>query len=272
MAEEIDEPILPEEEEHGPEMDSLLAETDKEVALLKDSGKLTPQQAFFVYQNDPTEKSFGSVLKSLDPIINKSLAALGQTDNTLLRGQAKLFTAQAIKKYDPVHGAGLHTWVTRQLMQLRRANRNFNSPIKVPERTQLDAYYLSSKEQEFMETHGREPDVHELADLTKLPVKRIEKVRQQFYKVPSSSAIPDEALVGSETDFMHEAVSYLFPEEDYINRKILEHRTGYGGAQMLGTSELAAKLGVRPDVISKRSSRLADKLVQIEDVLRNTHG
>lgn len=224
------------------------------------------------YMADPTPDNLGKVVKSLDPVINKTLVALGETANPQLRAQAKIFAARAIKKYDPQYGAQLHTWVANQLMQLRRARRANNSPIKVPERVQIDAYYIDGKTKEFVEEHGREPNLTELADATKMPIKRITKVREQFYKVPGSAAIPEDAQTNSEVDFMHEAVAYLYEDVDHINKKILEHRTGYGGSPILSNSELSAMLGVRPDVISKRSARIGSQLEKIYTMLHKSHG
>jgi hypothetical protein len=234
--------------------------------------KMGPLDYFNAYSNDPTPDNLGMVVKSLEPVINKTLVGIGEADNPLLRNQARLYAAKAVKKFDPSHGAQIHTWVTNQLMQLRRARRTSNSPIKVPERIQIDAYHLDKVTKDFVEEYGRDPDVHELADKAKMPVKRIAKVREQFFKVPGSGAISDDATSNSEVDFMHEAVAYIYDDSDYINKKILEHRTGYGGSPILSTSELAAKLNTRPDVISKRSKRLGTQLERVHSLLNQSHG
>jgi hypothetical protein len=235
-------------------------------------GETHPMTLYGQYAVDPSVSNLNRVVKSLDPIINKTLVALGEQGNPLMRNQAKVYAARAIKKFDGSKGAQIHTWVNNQMMQLRRAKREASSPIKVPERIQIDAYHLSRKEQEFVEEHGREPDVHELADFANMPVKRITKVREQFFKVPASGAIAEDGVNVSETDFMHEAVSYVYEDTDTINKKILEHRTGYGGKPILSNAELSSMLGVRPDIISKRSARLANQLTQVSDTLSRQHG
>jgi hypothetical protein len=258
--------------------ESVLVEEDvalvpeEEVAATFSYGETHPMTLYSRYAMEPTSSNLNRVVKSLDPIINKNLVALGEQGNPLMRNKAKVFAARAIKKFDGSRGAQIHTWVNNQLMQLRRAKREAASPIKVPERIQIDAYHLSRKEQEFMEDHGREPDVHELADYANMPVKRITKVREQFFKVPASGAISEDTVSNTETDFMQEAVSYVYEEADMINKKILEHRTGYGGKPILSNSELSAMLGVRPDIISKRSARLANQLTGISETLSKQHG
>jgi hypothetical protein len=268
-----DTPEVIEDTDEAP-MDSEDILTEEVLASIVPPPKSTQYSAelFNAYQSDPTPDNLGRVVKSLDPVINKTLVALGETSNPQLRAQAKIFAARAVKKYDPQYGAQLHTWVANQLMQLRRARRTSNSPIKVPERIQIDAYYIDGKMKEFIDDHGREPDMTELSDITKIPVKRIAKVREQFYKVPGSAAVSDDTQNNTEVDFMHEAVAYLYDDVDYINKKIIEHRTGYGGQPIMSNSELSTMLGVRPDVVSKRSARIGTQLERIYSMLHKSHG
>lgn len=230
--------------------------------------KLRPNDAYAAYHLEPTQENFNKVLKSLDPVINRTLVSLGQADNPMLKDQAKIFASRAVKKFNPDAGAQIHTWVTGQLMQLRRSNRELNSPLKVPERIQLDAYHLDRKTKEFHELHHRDPNVHELADFAHMPVKRIAKVKHQFLRVPSGGAVSDDTNSESETDYMTEAVAYLYDDVDDLGKKILEHRTGYGGKDILSNSELSKLLNVRPDVISKRSAKLGERLTEVGERLK----
>lgn len=233
--------------------------------------KLYPNEAYSIYHQEPSQENFNKVMKTLDPTINKALVSLGQADNPILRDQAKVFTARAVRKFNPEAGAQIHTWVTGQLMQLRRSNRALNSPLKVPERIQLDAYHLDRKKKEYQELHQREPNIHELADFAHMPVKRITKVREQFLKVPSSGSVSDDTQSETETDYMTEAVSYIYDDVDDLGKKILEHRTGYGGAEVFSNSQLSKLLGVRPDVISKRSAKLGERLTEVSERLKRMY-
>lgn len=252
---------------------------DKEIqGFSGEEGELLPKKVsnidkhFGNYTLEPSNANLGHVLKSLDPVINSSLASIGEAGNSFLRSKAKLYAAQAVKSYSPESGASLHTWVANQLFRLRRAKRESNSPAKVPERTQLDAYHIFSKEREFQDLHNREPDIHELSDYAKMPVKRIAKVRAQFFRVPTAEAVGGiDGITDAESDYMDEAISYLYDDLDHVDKKILEHRTGYGGSPILSNGDLARKLDVRPDVISKRSARLGSKIMEVNERLRRTN-
>lgn len=233
--------------------------------------RFSPQDYYNIYSTDPSPQNLNQVMNSLKPVIAQSLVGIGEHNNPMLTEKARIFALQAVKKYSPEYGASLHTWVRGQLMQLNRARREMNSPIKVPERIQLDAFHIKTKENEFIDKHGREPDVHELADITRLPVKRIAKVRTQFYRVPTSMSLPEESLTQAQTDYTDETMSYIFDSADYIDRKLMEHRFGYGGGEIIPNQDLAAKLRLRPDAVSKRYKKLEAKIRQTHDILSKTY-
>lgn len=232
--------------------------------------RFSPQDYYNIYSKEPSQDNLNRVMDSLKPVISQSLVSLGESQNSMLTEKARIFALQAVKKYSPDYGASLHTWVRGQLMQLNRAKREMNSPIKVPERIQLDAFHLKNKESEFIDKYGREPDIHELADITKMPVKRIAKVRNQFYKVPSTMSLPEESLTQYQPDYLQETMGYIFEDCDYVDRKLMEHRFGYGGGEILPNQVLAAKLGIRPDAVSKRYKKLEDKIRQTHEILSKT--
>ena len=119
--------------------------------------------AYKAYLTEPTPDRLSDVVDHLDPVINYSLSSINASSDNLIRNKAKVFAAEAVKKYDPQHGAALPTWVSGQLMQLKRFKRDVNQPVKVPERIQLDAYTLARAEQEYIDKFNKEPDVEELS-------------------------------------------------------------------------------------------------------------
>lgn len=224
------------------------------------------QNQFEIWKSDPSPANLHGVVQKLSPTINYTLSSIGADNDPLLRQEALLLAGEAVKNYDPSKGAGLPTWVSQQLMQLRRIKRSLNSPIKVPERHQLDAMHIQRIENEFMDKHNREPDVHELADAAKMSVKRIEKVRKAMRKVPTEGTLPD--IGQTETpSFDEEALRYVYEESDYIDRKILEHKTGYGGQPVLKPLEIAKKLNLTPSQLSRRSAKLAFKINELTSTL-----
>ena len=220
------------------------------------------------YKSDPSPENLHGVVHALRPTIDYALASLQSGDNPVLRAKAKVLAAKAIQSYDPQYGAALPTWVSGQLMPLRRMRRASMTVTNVPERIQLDAYTLFKAEQNFQDQRGREPDMQELADFSKLPIKRITTIRNTMKSTPSESAIGD-AAPPQEADFTGEAMDYVHHDADHVDRRILELKTGYGGHDMMEPKEVALKLGLSPTQLTRRSQRLTFKINEIERRLRD---
>lgn len=221
------------------------------------------------YASAPGPNTLKPLVDALEPTINYAVTSIGAAGDNLIRNKARIVAGHAISKFDPTQGANLPTWVSNQLMQLRRFRRETQMPIKVPERTQLDAYSIMHKEREFIDKFDREPDVEELADYSGMPVKRIEKVRRSFRKMPSEGAIEAAGgLTQYTTDFTNEAMDYVYNESDKIDRAIVEMKTGYGGKyEPMQPKDIALKLGLTPSQLTRRSAKLFMKMQKYESAL-----
>jgi DNA-directed RNA polymerase specialized sigma subunit len=228
----------------------------------------TVDDLYKTYKSQPTQDNLSSVVASLHPTINYALSAVGSQNDPVVKSKALVHTAKAIQKYDPSFGASLPTYISSQLKQLSRASRQARSITKIPERVQIEGFKLFQAQKKFEDEHGREPDVLELADYTGMPVKRIEKIRKYSYTMPSESQIPDIETEESEPNFQREAMDYVYHDADYLDRKILEYKTGYGGMPTMEPKHIALKLQLTPSQLSRRSAKLTAKINQIEQTLR----
>lgn len=221
---------------------------------------------YAAYQQDPTPARLHAVVGTLKPAIDYALSSINAVGDPYLRAKAQVITAKAVQSFNPEFGAGLPTWVSGQLMQLRRIKRQTQNPVRVPEGIQLDAVTLMKAEHDFQDKHDREPDLHELADFSRLPVRRIQQIRQTFRKMPSQAAVGDAAQSFT-PDFSEEALDYVYRDADYIDRKILEMKTGYGGTDPLPPKLVAQKLRLTPTQLSRRAAKLSFRVQQIEKTL-----
>lgn len=215
-----------------------------------------------------------ATVKHLQPAIDGVLRSMGSADDPTTAVKAKIMATKAVRTYDPNMGAGMPTWVSQQLQPLRRFRRMERSTVRVPERIQLDALHIMKKEQEFTDKHQRDPDLEELADFAKMPIKRISEVRHRFRKVVSQTAIGDAATQFSNqqpTDFSDEALGYVYGDADRVDRAIIEMKTGYGGKhEPMEPNVIAQKLGLSPVQLSRRSARMAVRIDNIRDALSRT--
>jgi DNA-directed RNA polymerase specialized sigma subunit len=226
---------------------------------------VNPVNAYDEYSRDRSQKNLTAVVDYLRPVINYQLANLGAADNPLLRSKARVIAAKAVETYSPDYGAALPTWVSRQLMQLRREKRKSQQVLSVPEKMQMENYQIMHAEAEFTDKHGREPDIIELSDITKLPARRIAKIREHHRATPGETAVQDTA--DYDVDFSGEVIDYIYRDADYLDRKILEYKTGYGGSKILSPLEIAAKLKISPSQVSRRASRLTLQIEKLNKAL-----
>lgn len=240
-------------------------EIKTEVSKTKNSDDLN--QLYGIYSSDPTPQNLYKVVDRLSPLIGNTLAQLGEGENQLLKNEAKLITAGAVKTFSPDQGVALQTWAASQLKQLRRKRREINSVVKLPERVQLDAFHIERGMRELTDINGEEPDLEQLADHIKMPIKRINKVRSMLFKTPDSGAISSDSINQSSTDNTEEAMHYIYADANKLDRKIMEHRLGYGGSKAMTNNEIAMMLGVGPDVVSKRLGRILKKVETTYNVL-----
>ncbi len=224
--------------------------------------------AYADYLQAPDPTRLHAVVHALKPTIDYSLNSLNSSNDPVMRTRAKVLAAKAVERFDPASNTQLHTWVSHQLLPLRRLRRQTQTVVRLPERIQLDAFTLVKAEREFQDKHGRDPDVSELADFSKIPLKRIATIRNTMRKTPAESAMGD-SMPPDETDYAPEAADYVHQDSDHIDRKILEHKTGYGGAEVLPPWAVAQKLGITPTQLTRRSQRMAMKIQRIEAQLKS---
>lgn len=232
--------------------------------------------AYESWKMEPSPDTLNSVVRELKPTIDFTLIGLGAKGDPVLTGEARLVAARAVEGFDPERGAGLKTHVSNQLKQMHRKARQLSSSLRVPERYVLEQHALHRAEQDFAEKKGREPSLAELSDWTTIPLKRIKKVRSVPRSLAQSQLQSTDADAGpvdagdEQTDYLEEAMDYVYQSATPQDQKIFEHMTGYEEVPQLSPAELSAKLGVSQSHISRRFARMMNQLHDIDLQLQRT--
>ena len=227
-----------------------------------------PDEAYRAYQAAPSPDTLHGVVKSLRPTIDYALASVNASDDPLVRSKAHIYAAEAVEKYDPRAGASLTTHVGHHLKQLSRTARQSRSPVRIPERVQLDAYNLNEAKKRFNDENGHEPDLIELADYTGMPVKWLSKVNSYALNMPSEAGYGGE-VESSAPDFAQDAMDAIHHDSDHTDRRILELKVGYGGHQQLSPQEVATQLKLSPSQLTRRSMRLAKRIHDYQSAMES---
>lgn len=222
-------------------------------------------EVFKLYQEEPSAENLYNTVRSLDSTINYTLSSLNSYDNPVMRSKALVYTANAVRKYDPDAGAGLPTFVTSELRRLIRDQRAINAPVKIPDRAMLDAHKIDQSEKQYEEEFGREPDLLELADFSGIATERIEKVRKQMPAMPTEEAFGESGLGDQTPDYEKEAMRMVYHDSDHVDRKIMEFKMGFGGKMQIPANEISLKLKISPSQVTRRSQRISKRIINILD-------
>lgn len=139
-------------------------------------GKLEPQyaEAYNAWKQNPNKQTINQLLRSLDPIISRHIGSLPGSNAAVMRNKAKLIIIKSMDRYDP-NSTGLNTFLSQQLMGLRRQHRNQNplNIIKTPEHRELAFNRIREARVELSNKLDREPSNEEIADYLKMPVNHV---------------------------------------------------------------------------------------------------
>jgi DNA-directed RNA polymerase specialized sigma subunit len=263
---EVEEPLLSLSDVVGLEQPEPLVELSED----SEPSSLSPYEKWKLHKDEDT---LYALTKTLRPTIDSVVASLGGTGNPQIATKARIIAAKAIQSYDPEAGATLPTWVSQQLRQLTRDIRKSNNLVHVPDGIQLDAYNLYRAENEFMDEHGREPTVDELADKAHMSVKRIKDVRTKMRPVVTDASTESEdgssMLELASSDYTQDALDYVYAESDRNDKKILEYTVGYGGHPVMDNKTIMQKLNLTPVQLSRRKARLSMRINEAIDGLSN---
>jgi DNA-directed RNA polymerase specialized sigma subunit len=230
---------------------------------------LEPADAYKKFHTDRNQTNLASVVGSLRPTIDYALLSVNSKGDPLLKAEAKLIAANAVESFDPDYGVDLKTHVTNSLQKLSRVARKHRSPINLPERHQIDSMSMNRAKDDFMESQGREPTIEELADKTGLSMKRIRKLNERQFQAITDSTLEGDEGFSESSDYTQDALDYVYQDSDYIDKKILEYKMGYSGAQPLDGATIAAKLDINPSQVSRRSAKLLLKIQENLDLLQD---
>jgi DNA-directed RNA polymerase specialized sigma subunit len=205
----------------------------------------------------------------MDNTIGYKLSSMGVGNNPQMKHQARLYAAEAVKKFDPASGATLNTWTQSQLQSLQRFKRENQGPVKIPDRAAIDAWSIERSRRELEDETGLDPDVKTLADRSGLSVKRIAAVAKITRPVAATEQMFEDG--GSLPDYLGEALEYTYDGADRIDRKIIEMTTGYGGSPVMSKKDIALKLGISASQVTRRADRIGSQLQAMDQQMEETY-
>ena len=211
---------------------------------------------------DPSPENTTTLLQHMEPIMGTAISRYAGKDDPLIRSRARRMTLDAFRTFDPSRGVRLTTHVMNHLQGLRRASRQQQQFLRVPERAAMEQAYMQRMEAELQETLGRDPSTTELADYSGLPLPKIARLRKYTPGAAESSLSDDTAITNPLDPYDREMriAELLHSELTERDQKIMEWSLGMYGTPKLSNLEIASRLGVTPGAVSQRKSLLQKRL------------
>lgn len=219
-----------------------------------------------VWKKTPTPENMQAFLDAAKPTMQMAVKTYVGDQDPVALSHAKILTAKAAREYNPKKRTKLRTYLLNQLQPLRRLSAQRRFVTHIPEQVQYEMTGLDAAEQELRDKLDRDPSDAELADATKLSLKRIRHLRGFSRPAAEASFVSDTNepmdIPVAFSQASDEWADYVYHDLSQSDRKIMEWRTGYGGHARKSPGEIARQLGLSPAAITKRSRRIAEVLSQ----------
>jgi len=237
-------------------------------SLSPPKNRLEPQyaDAFHAWREKNDDSSRENLLHAITPAIDRTVQGIHGTDPNSMRLQGKILAMKAMDRYDPEQSS-LETYLTHQLMPLRRTARQQMNVLGIPDRLLMASQQLEGAEIELQDELNRMPTTNELADKMHISAKQIERIRRMTHARNTGSVLtPDEeGTVGGNmevarnlpVEYRHQYVLSAL-RNDPKSALIYEIDNGLNGRQSLSVTELADQLGLSPGAVSQRRNKIME--------------
>lgn len=220
------------------------------------------------YLNDPTPAAGDTLLARIGPVIDRAAQANLSKPSPVMLGRARLLAMESLPKYDS--STSLYTFLTGQLMPLRREAAASRTGVKVPRNLAQEKNTLKKISLELEDELGRSPSSSELADragislekLYKLNKLNLPQIAEREYESPdgNTSTASDFAAI-YDNDLWRQAV---YHDLNPVNQIIMEHSLGMFGKPRLTNQDIAKLLRISPSAVTQRKAVIQAKLNQVE--------
>lgn len=225
------------------------------------------------WQESRSPEDLYRVVEQHRPTIDRAVASIVPTRNPLAQRRALLLAAQAVESYDPKRGVPLKHHIQSQLSGLRRYTKQVTEAVPIPERVRRDTARLQQATEELWGTLDREPTDIELADHTGITLKQQRRLRQRQRVATTEGYLQSLAGEGdgaedflpgvSRPSLRGEIEDYVVFDLDPVDRLIYQHRTGYGGADILPNQDIAKRVKLSPGAVTQRMNKIENRIQEL---------
>jgi len=217
------------------------------------------------WNNSGLDTDFDTVMKDVQPIIDKAVISYAPNSSPAVRSKAKVLAAKAIRSFDPKQGTKLQTHLFTQMQPLQREAGAYTT-VHAPERVHLDLKKVKEMQRQFFDEHGRDPNDDELADFTGLSRKRLRHIRKFNKGLLGEGVFEETSESGTGLPKTIEAANlwedFVYSELGPQDKLIYDLKTGHNGRKQLPITAIARKLRISSGAVSQRLGRIANRIAE----------
>ena len=242
----------------------------------------TPVEEFLEFEKDAAKnrsqhdielwnqwKTHGKKPEDTELLLNNFSGLIRSKSNQFIRNENippsaihAQFQTQAMKAfetYDPNRGAKLSTHVMNEMKRGRRFVTTYQNLGRIPEPRANKITDFQNQRDNLVDTLGRPPTAHEMADKMKWPVKQIVAMEHELRnEIPMSRFKGDMMAIKPSTSAeVLRLIQYeLSPEE----KAVFEYSLGVNGKQQLKPGDISKTLNMPASKVSRLKLSVAKKI------------
>lgn len=177
--------------------------------------------------------------------------------------EAYKIAREAAHSFDETQGIKFSTFLTNSLKKLSRLSTQYGNAARVPENKQYKINKINQAETHLHEELGRAPSVGELADATGFGISLVGNLLKSRKKEVNMNNLAYTPVFVENTK-LDDWVHFVYHDLPVRDKLIFEHKTGFGGKEVLENDAIAKKLGISSSTIAHRVKIISDKINEKE--------
>ena len=202
------------------------------------------------------------LVQSLQPLVNNRMRVFHNRIRDIppdaIRAEFHDQLLGALDTFDPNKGK-MTTWVNKTLMKANRFINTYQNPGRIGEKRIGRISGFQTAEDNLRSTLGRSPTIIEISDKAMIPQNEVKLLSEELRGSHPVGQFGDADPTSFTMSRTNEIMNLLPHDLTHTENAVFEYVHGVGGKKVLGTGDIAKKLGMSSPKVSRIKSTIAKK-------------